>query len=264
MTSLTTETSRVSSAKHDPLIEGVPGHLGEKLFSHSKVLFWAVGALVLVAAAAAFMVERGSRASEQAQGELFLARQTLDKELAEIAGRNKDGVNTNTKTKTPPAKALGAEAFEYMAFDVDAKLPEALKKLKAVAEKHGTTRAGFEARLTIGNLYLNHGHPEKAVSWFNSASEAAPDTSEKAFSWAAAGYAHESAGKWAEAILSYEKALNFGVAGIRGEVLLGLARSYEAEKDVAKARATYDRVLSEMAGTSAAKIAERSKAKLGQ
>jgi TolA-binding protein len=145
---------------------------------------------------------------------------------------------------------------------VDAKFPEAVKKYKDVIAQFDGTRAAHEARLALGTLYYNHGAPAEAVPLFQAAAGSATGSFEKSVALESWGYALENDGKYAEAITAFEKAANYAEGSVKGDSLLAIARCHEAMHDVAKARSTYDQILSQLPNTDAAKAAEGLKAKL--
>ena len=146
--------------------------------------------------------------------------------------------------------------------DVDTHYPEAVKKLKAVDQDFTKTRPAFEARLKLGNLYFNHGNFEKALPWFQKAVDTAPAKLEKALALSAVGYTYENLGKGNTAIQSFQKAIDLGESSVKGELLIAIARCYEEIHDTAKARSTYDQILSELPNTEYAKNAEVYKSQL--
>ena len=101
-----------------------------------------------------------------------------------------------------------------------------------------------------------HGEFTKALPWYEKASDSAPDSFEKALAFSSLGYVHESLGKPTEALQSFQKALNLGEGSLKGDLLMGVARSYEAVHDSANARSTYDKILTELPNTEYAKSAE--------
>ena len=97
---------------------------------------------------------------------------------------------------------------------------------------------------------------EKAQPWYQKAADTAKGKFEKSLSLSALGYSFENLGKHANAIESFQKALDLGENSLKGDLLLALARCYGSIHDVAKARSTYDRVLSDLPNTEYAKNAE--------
>jgi tetratricopeptide (TPR) repeat protein len=150
----------------------------------------------------------------------------------------------------------------YKKFDVDTTLAEPVKQLQLIVTDFSNTRAAFEARLTLGDLYYNHGQAEKSVKWYQEAADSAPGTFEKALAFYALGYSFENAAKPGEALKIYEKALNQGEVGLKGDLLLATARCYESMHDIAKARSTYDRIIAELPNTDYATSAQVFKAQI--
>ena len=206
--------------------------------------------------------------SEAAAGALYLARQAIQTELKTIAqaeapkkAEPKKPVG-KTLGKEPPAPEANADLVAFKKLDVDGRLGTGVQKLKAVAQDFAGTRSGFEARLALGDLYYNHGEPAKAVSWYREASEAAPGNFDRSLALYSLGYALENSKQPEEAGKAYEKALGLGESALKGDLLLGLARTYELRKDQAQAKATYDRILSQLPNTEYAKSAETFKTQL--
>jgi tetratricopeptide (TPR) repeat protein len=233
-------------------------------------------ALVGICLAAGLLMNRRTERSGTALNALYGAQKAYETELKTAAG---------VKTSKPPAidekadpkareaaeKALRAEEeihgkrMDELAFsklDVDAKFPEAVKKYRAVIADFDGTRAAQEARMGLGTLYFNHGEPAKAATLFQAAVSSASGNAEKAMAYQSWGYALENDGKASEALTAFDKAGGYAEGAVKGDALLSVARNYEAMHDAAKARSTYDQILSQLPNTDAAKTAEALKAKL--
>ena len=146
--------------------------------------------------------------------------------------------------------------------DVAVQFPETLKKYTGVIENFKGARAAHDATMSLADLYFIHGNPSVAATYYLNATKSASSGLEKALSFSGLGYSLENAGNPKDALSNFEKALNLGEAGIKGDVLLAIARCYEALHDTTHARSTYDQILSQMPDTDAAKTAELRKAKL--
>lgn len=213
--------------------------------------------------------------SEEALGALFVAEKASDTELKSLAGVKTPAAET--PAETDPAKKEAADKakraedeasskkMEELAFsklNVDEKFPDAVRKFRDVIAKYAPTRAAHEARMSLGTLYFNHGEAAKAAPLFQDASASAPGAFEKSLALQSWGYALENDGKPADAVSAYEKALGYGEGSIKGDILLSIARCQEALHDAAKARSTYDQIITQLPNTDAAKTAESRKAKL--
>ena len=110
--------------------------------------------------------------------------------------------------------------------------------------------------MALGQLYAQHGQPEKATPWFQKGLDAASNSFDKAMAQAALGYINEKIGKHSDALALFEKALNQGEATLKGDLLMAIARCHEGLKDGAKARATYDQIIKQLPNTEYAKNAQ--------
>jgi tetratricopeptide (TPR) repeat protein len=222
------------------------------------------GAVLLVAASLLWMNRREER-ENQARDALYGALQTLETEMKAVAlelAPPKPDASAKDKKKAPEPPAPGPEAVAYRRFDVDKKLSGALAALGKVAEAHAGTRASTEALLKSGDLHLRHGSSEKALEAYLKATKQARGSLEKAFAWYSAGAAYENLGKAQDAVAAYEKAWAVGEKPLDGEVGLALARAQLTSGKADAARATYDKLIQERAGTEYAQTAETLKAKL--
>ncbi len=234
------------------------------ILSHTTAVLVVLGVLFLVGVSAALYWNHRENRANQAQGALFVARQAIQREHTKLAA---------AEPAPAPAKAeKGKKAEEQKPvvpnpdtvlnkpLNVDAQMPESVTQLKKVIDQFGGTRAAFEARLALGDLYYDHGEPAKAVPLYEQAARSAPDKEEKTGALYALGYAHENSAKCPEALKAYDEALRVGDSALKGDLLLAIARCYEMTKETAKARSTYDRILSELPNTDYAKMAETLKA----
>jgi tetratricopeptide (TPR) repeat protein len=218
--------------------------------------------------AVAVMNQQESKASA-GRDALFEAHRTLENQLKALAEAEKPAPAKDAKAakdakEAKDAKALPAdpESIAFKKLDVDAQLGDSVKQLTAVSERYSGTRPGFEASLDLGDLYLRHGDPGKALGWYEKATRSAPDRLGKALAWSSLGYAQESSGKLNEALQSFEKALSSGEKSVQGDVLLAIARSHEGLNDSAKARSTYDKIVAQLPNTDYARQAESYRSEL--
>jgi tetratricopeptide (TPR) repeat protein len=249
------------------------------LGKHTRIVTAIVGAVIVVGVIGGVLANRHEGKSDEARNSLFLAEKTYDIEMKSVAGVKPPAPLTPPAAgdKAAAEKAAAAqkaasadqansakkmEELAYQKLDLDAKFPETVKKYKDVISQYSGTRAAHEARMGLGNLYFNHAQADKALPYFKDAVDSAPGHFEKALALSALGYAYENSGKPNEALPVFEKALNLGEEGIKGDIWLAIARCQEALHDTAKARSTYDQIITKLPTSDAAKSAEVLKAKL--
>jgi tetratricopeptide (TPR) repeat protein len=229
----------------------------DKLASQWVKALMGIGVIFIVGVAFAFWMNHRSAQDDTARGALFLAEKSMETELKALLPPPpvlKKG------EKASPA-ALTPDSITFQKFDVDSKLPQSVQKLKDVEQKYSKTRAAMQARLKLGGLYFNHGEYEKALNWYQKTLDSASGF-EKAVALSALGYTYENLNKPTDALQAFQKALNMGEVSLKGDLLLAIARSYEASHDSAKARSTYDQILKDLSNTEYAKSAEAFKAQL--
>jgi TolA-binding protein len=254
----------------------------DALGRHRALVVVAATVLVVACVAGGIAANRHEAKSEAGRDALFLAVKASETELKSLAGVKLPGVEApakegveetpeEAKAKAAADKAKRAEdeaagkKMEELAFsklNVDEKFQGSVLKFRDVIAKFDGTRAAHEARMALGTLYFNHGEPAKAAPLFQDAGTSASGSFEKTLALQSWGYALENSGKYAEAVPAYEKALNYGEGSIKGDIWLAIARCQEAMHDAAKARSTYDQIISLLPTSDAAKTAESLKAKL--
>ncbi len=205
-----------------------------ELSIHSKGLI--LGLVVILAAGGfiGFFMNRSEIQSHLASNAFFLAQKTLNSEMK--------GITTKK-------------------LDVDTQFSEGVKQLKEIDQLFSSTRAALETRLKLGALYYNHGEFSKALPWYEKAVQTASGF-DQAVALLSVGYTYENLGQPNEAIKNFQKALNLGELGLKGDLLMGITRSYEALHDSAKARSTYDKILTELPNTEYSKSADVFKSQL--
>jgi tetratricopeptide (TPR) repeat protein len=125
----------------------------------------------------------------------------------------------------------------------DKKYPEAESALVSVMDQNKGTRAAFEAALQAGDMWMDAGNYDKAVSFYQRAAAEGGDTFSKLLSTYTIGIAKESAGKYDEAVKAYDDALAItGSDFLRPEILMAQARCYEALNQPKKAIDIYKTV----------------------
>jgi TolA-binding protein len=135
-------------------------------------------------------------------------------------------------------------------------MPETVKAYRSVIERFPDTRAGYDARMTLGHIYLQHGQAAQAEDWLNQAASSSPRGVERGLALLALGYSREGQGKLKEALDSFNQALATGEEAVKADALMAAARSYEGLHDLANARATYDKVIAQLPNTEHARNAE--------
>ena len=94
---------------------------------------------------------------------------------------------------------------------------------------HRGTRAAFEAELLVGDMWTDAGNFDKASGYYQRAVNDATDPFSKLLATYTIGTSKESAGKYDEAVKSYEEALAAASSDfLRPELLMAEARCYEA------------------------------------
>lgn len=197
-----------------------------QISKHTVLFFGGIAGLFLLGVGGAFYAQHREARNEAARNALYLAEKSLEKDAKATAG------------------------------PVETQYADSIQKLKGVESGFGSGRAVFEARLKLGDLYLNHGDPNQASTWYIKAVDVAPGRLEKGLALSALAYAQENLEKPNEALQSFQKALNLGEASLKGDLLLGIARCYSAMQDSAKARSTYDQILTDLPNTEYSRTAE--------
>lgn len=239
----------------------------DALAARPMSIVWALLALILIGVGVvAVMNQRESRA-QAGNNSLYQAQKSIEEESKALLP--KPAANAPDAAKAPNEAASKTDAalaaLEFKKIDVDAKYPNSVKKLQAVAEQYSGTRAGFEASMALGSLYNNHGEPAKAIAWFMRASSTAQAHLDQVMATSSLGYALEGAGKYTEAADSFQKAITLvqsDANSMKADFLLALARNQELMGDKTKARASYDQLISQSPNSDQARSAELLKAKL--
>jgi len=226
-----------------------------------KLIF--VGVAILVALLAAYSVYATKRSSRIGAGKdaLFKARNTLETEMSALSAAMKPpsakpAKPADPKNPTPPEPPFSLQGVK---FDVGAKLPQSLSQLEAVAKDFEGVTPGFDAKMILGGLYLEHGSKAEdwaaATRWFESAASTAP-TEMTVSALLGLGYAQEASGGCAEAVKTFEKALNYGNTIEQEDLLRSQARCYETLNDPAKAKSVYERIVSLFPASESARYAQ--------
>lgn len=231
----------------------------DQLFKSSRNLAILGAVLLLFIGAGSFFMSHRESKTAQARNALFLAEKSLEKELKALATLY---APKPTASLSPAQAAPRVESVLYKKVDVSTHFPETVKKLKEIIESYSGTRAAYEAQLTLGALYYDHGNPTEALNWFVRALSNAPSTLERATTQLAVGHAQEDLANYPVALQDYEAAIKTDHPAVKGDALLSMARVHELLKDTQKAKGVYDQIISQMAGTEYAKTAEIRKSQL--
>jgi TolA-binding protein len=229
----------------------------DSLGHHSRVLVIGLVGILLILVASALVMNKKEKVASEARGELFLAQKKYETEFKALLPPAPAKSDEDKK-----AASKGEDSTEFQAFDVNAKMPETVKAYRQVIELYPDTRAAYDARMALGHLYLQHGQPQAAEDILLQATSSSPRGVERALSFLALGYAREGEGKFKEAIDAFTTSLNVGEDSTKGDALMGIARSYEGLHDSTNARATYDKVISQLPNTENARNAELYKAQV--
>jgi tetratricopeptide (TPR) repeat protein len=146
--------------------------------------------------------------------------------------RNLAATDALYEAQTNARKAVGEKKFE-----------EAERAYQGLFDKFNGSRAAFEGRLQLGDIWMDSGNYDKAIQHYQAALESASDAFSRLLSHYTLGVAKESAGKLQEAVAEYEQALQAqGSDFLRPEILMAQARCYEALQQPAKAIELYKTV----------------------
>lgn len=258
------------TASGSDLITGSMTHLATAASKQKKAV--AVGVVVLLAATLAGSLYLSKRTAFRAQASeaLFKARQSLSVEMKALA----ETLKPAEKKAEPVAKGAKAPAkpevklppMDFVKFDVDAKLKTGIADLEKVAEEFPGTQAGFDAKMQLGSLYFDHGSTpetyEKSAKWFDRAATTAPSSDQSVFALYSLGYSQEALGRCAEAVKTFDRAVNTGAGPLQGELLRAKARCQETLGDKAAAKTTYESIIKALPNSEAAKYAEMKKSNL--
>jgi TolA-binding protein len=264
------ENFHKSLKKPDEFLTATTG-IFDSIAKNTRMLMIALAGIVAVIALGSYIHSRNESRSLAANNAMFLAEKSLEKEMKALAKANAPAAapkltaadSKNDKNAKPAEAEPDVEAVLFKKVDVDTQFPEAVSKLKEIAENFKGTRSAFEAQLTLGRLYFDHQQSEKALPWLIHALGSAPNSNEKMIAQLAVGHVQESLGKYDDAARDYEAVVKASPQGtLKADVLLSLARTQELLHDSEKAKGLYDQIITQMPGTEYAKTAELLKAQL--
>lgn len=252
--------NRENLRRPDGFVVATTGFFGN-LMTHTRGVILLIVLFLAIGLGITFYFSHRQSNAESAKNALYLAEKALDSDLKKVSDRFRPPAAAAASEKKPTAKttpeegADPAEAVLFKKIDVDTEFSESVPKLKALDQNFSGTHAAYEANLKLAHLYFDHGDAEKALSWLEKAFRSAPGRLEKVLALTSLGKVRENLGKHSEALQDYEKALNMGEKSLKGDILLGMARCYEVT-DGAKARGTYEKILTDLPNTDYAKTAE--------
>lgn len=120
---------------------------------------------------------------------------------------------------------------------------QAVELYAPLLAKYPKSRAGYEARLLMGDIWMDAENFAEAAKHYEAAAQAASDEFSLVLARYNVGVARESAGEHQAAIASYEAALKAkGSEFLRPEILMAEARCYEALSQNGKAIELYKTV----------------------
>jgi len=249
-----------TTTSSDPFTSSVT-QLAMAASKQRKLIFVGVG--LVLAFLAAYSIYSGKKSSRDhaAKQAFYSARLTLDSELETVAREHQPkAVKSKAQAKPEMEAPVDITTIEFTPFDVKEKLPNSIPALESVVKNFDGTLAGFNAKMTLGNLYFKNGNkPEDtamAAQWFDRASSNAPKTEFTIAALSSLGYSQEAMGKCDAAIKSFDKALNYGDSVHQIDLLKSKARCFETLGDAAQAKATYEKLISIAPQSEAARYAQ--------
>ena len=111
------------------------------------------------------------------------------------------------------------------------KTAEVEKKFEPLFSKYPKSRAAYEATLQMGDLLMENKQFDEAMKRYEHAASIADDSFSRLLARYNLGIARETAGKFQEAVASYDEALRVeGSDFLKPEILMAQARCFEALK----------------------------------
>jgi tetratricopeptide (TPR) repeat protein len=142
------------------------------------------------------------------------------------------------------------------------KAAEPLKELETVAAQHKGTVPAYEAFMKLGDVNYQTGDYARAAGFFERAVDGAPTKFFKAMALYSQGMALEGMKDYKKALERFNSALSIGEPGLKGELLMALARNSLAAGDGARAKDYYGRVEADFPSSAVAMQAQRLKAEI--
>ncbi len=261
----TTDLDRKALKRPDDFVVAARRIFGN-LSQYRRYLVVLGGLLVATGIGGAVYMNYRDERSAVATDRLYLAQQGLVTQLKDLAKRIAPATEQQVSAEgaQPPAEDEGLDAVAYQKLDVDAQLGESVERFRGVIQQYPDSRAALDARLALGDLYFDHGEAGKAIQWYRAAAESAPRGLDRALALSALAYAYENAKEFKSATDGFQKALDQGEPSLKGDLMLGLARSQELAGDPVAAGKTYDKIIEQHSGTPHAKTAELQKSQIGK
>lgn len=263
---------RKSLKRPDRFVQWARG-LFEKFASHSKQWVFLLGGLLLLVIGGGIYLEYRSTKLNEGRDAIFRAQRAYEKELKVIVEQEAALAQAAAAASKKPSKKgdkkedkselidqeMIAQSVKFKSLDIEKTFPETFKLLKEVLGKYGSSAVTFRAEIFLGRIFQNHGHPDQAKTYYTNAVNHAPSSLEKVAALYALGITFEDSKDNSNAVEQFQKALSYGEASLKGEILLGIARNYELMNQSAKAAEFYDRIASELPDSEYARRAQRLK-----
>jgi len=125
---------------------------------------------------------------------------------------------------------------------------QAIERLRKLVSDYGSTPATALAYWRLGHLYFEEGEYPAALTAYKQAQQRLTKASQSfmlALATLDVGYAQEATGTCNQAITSFDAVLQLPAHWLRGEAYLGIGRCHESTGAPQKARAIYERALSD-------------------
>lgn len=221
------------------------------------------GVILVAGIAGSIWSDKKKSSLNLAKKDLREAKIALEQEL--IAQAPKTLEESQGKPAVPGGAILSDEQrldmVRFKKLDVQAVLSVGIGKLKEVAEKHRGTPVARDALWMLGDAYFHHGVPAEAIVWYRQLLKDSQDGFDKVSTAYSLGMAQENAGQFADAIATFEIALAAGKnesseGGLKGSILMAMARCHEKLGANPKAIEVYDRVIKELPNSTQSKAAE--------
>lgn len=250
---MTSHLDRKQIKRPDAFLEQA-NSLMRSIGDHSKTISAALALVFLLALGAALLNSFSERKTEAADSALFSAKNTLTQGLSKSKPKAPATPGMpGLPGQTPPVPPTTAQTPSV---SWDEAVKPGLAALAKVTQDYPGTRAAFEAYLTIGDTYFEHGQFAQAIVPYQAAVEGAKPRSARPLALHALAYAFENEKKYNEAIEALRRILSSGDTSLKSDTTLALGRNFELLGDKPKALEQYKQVVKEFPNTAAAKAAE--------
>jgi len=242
-----------SAKTQDPFAQTSRGLLDQIV---EQKFAWMTGLGILLIGGAGLTALKSQRDAKIEKGRtaLYSARKTYAEEMkgleATLAPQSASQDSKAKKPATPP------EAIDFQAFDVDAKLAQAVTALETVAKDFEGTLPGFEAMMALGGIYFDHGNSEKSRGWFEKAEKNAPGSRDRGFAALNVAYTFENTAQPELAIQWFQRSLQTNDEAYAADASFGIARNQIALGKGEKALEIYDSLISKHPNTEISKSAQ--------